>query len=105
MSAIFTDANFQAEVLDSKELVVVDFWAPWCGPCQMVLPIIDELAKEYEGSVKVGKMNVDENQAIPQKMGIMGIPAIKFFKGGEMVGELTGAQSKEVFVAKIEELK
>jgi thioredoxin 1 len=103
MAATFTDDNFQSEVIDSDILVVVDFWAPWCGPCQMIGPIIEELATEYEGKVKIGKMNVDENEKTPQEMGIMGIPAIKFFKGGKQVAELTGAQPKDALKAKIEE--
>lgn len=102
MAHVFTDDNFKAEVLDNQGLTVVDFWAPWCGPCQMVLPIIDELAQEYEGSVKIGKMNVDENSQTPADMGVMGIPAIKFFKEGKVVDELTGAQAKDAFKEKIE---
>ena len=105
MAAVFTDDNFQSDVLDSQQLVVVDFWAPWCGPCQMLGPIIEELATEYEGEVVIGKMNVDENQETPQKYGIMGIPAVKFYKGGEVVDEVVGAQGKQAFVDKIEALK
>jgi thioredoxin 1 len=104
MATIFTDANWQDEVENYSGLVMVDFWATWCGPCQMVVPIIDELAKEYEGKAKIGKMNVDENKEIPTKMGIQGIPAIKFFKNGQLVGELVGAQPKQVFVEKLDEL-
>lgn len=103
MAATFTDENFQDEVISSSMLVLVDFWAPWCGPCQMIGPVIEELATEYEGKVKIGKINVDENQKVPQEMGIMGIPAMKFFKGGKQVDEITGAHPKEAIKAKIEE--
>jgi thioredoxin 1 len=106
MSAkIFNDENFQEEVLNSSKLTVVDFWAPWCGPCQMVVPIIEELAKEYSEEVKIGKMNVDENRETPMNYGVMGIPNIAFFKNGEKVGEIVGANPKEVIKAKIEELR
>ncbi len=105
MALVITDDNFKAEILDNDGLSVVDFWAPWCGPCQMVLPIIEELAKQYEGEVKIGKMNVDENQKVPSDMGIMGIPAIKFIKGGKVIDEIVGSQPKQVFIDKIEELK
>ncbi len=104
MAKIFTDANFNDEVINAEGLVVVDFWAPWCGPCQMIGPIIEDLANKYEGKVIIGKMNVDENQEIPMKFEIQGIPAIKFFKDGELVDELVGAQSKQVFIDKIESL-
>lgn len=95
MEQIFTDANFEQEVLKSAKTVLVDFWAPWCGPCQMMGPIIEELAKEMEGKVKIGKMNVDENPAISEKFGIMSIPSIKIYKDGKVVKEFTGVQSKE----------
>jgi thioredoxin 1 len=101
MAFIFTDQNFQAEALQAKGLVVVDFWAPWCGPCQKVIPLIDKLAQTYP-DVKIGKMNVDDNTAIPSHLGIMGIPAIKFFKNGKEVDEIVGAQPEAVFVQKIE---
>jgi thioredoxin 1 len=95
MEQIFTDANFEQEVLKSEKPVLVDFWAPWCGPCQMMGPIIEELAKEMEGKVKIGKMNVDENPATAEKFGIMSIPSIKIYKEGKVVKEFTGVQSKE----------
>jgi thioredoxin 1 len=97
MAFVFTDTNFQKEVIDSDTLVVVDFWASWCGPCQMIGPVIEELATEYEGKVKIGKMSVEENEKIPQELGIQSIPAIKFFKGGKEVDQILGGQPKEVF--------
>jgi len=101
---IFTYHNFDSEVLQSRIPVVVDFWAPWCGPCRIVFPIIEELAKEYEGKVKVGKLNVDENNQIASKYGIMSIPSIVFFKNGEPVKTMIGAQSKEKYKREIEEI-
>jgi thioredoxin 1 len=95
MEKIFTDGNFDQEVLKSGKPVLVDFWAPWCGPCQMMGPIIEELAKEMEGKVVIGKMNVDENPATAEKFGIMSIPSIKIYKEGKVVKEFTGVQSKE----------
>ena len=77
----FTDGNFQSEVIDSDVPVLVDFWAPWCGPCKMIAPTIDELANDYAGRVKIGKLNTDENQQIPTNYQIQGIPTILLFKG------------------------
>ena len=99
----FTDANFDQEVLQSKIPVVVDFWAIWCQPCRIVSPIIEELAKEYEGKVKVGKLNVDENQQTSGKYGIMSIPSILIFKNGNPVKTIIGAQGKEKYKKEIEE--
>jgi thioredoxin 1 len=87
--------NFDSEVLKSDTPVLVDFWAPWCGPCKMLTPIIDDLAKEYAGKVKVTKVNVDDNQELAAKFGIRGIPTIMVFKGGEAVSTLVGMQPKE----------
>lgn len=96
MELILTDANFEAEVLKSSLPVLVDFWAPWCGPCQMMGPIIDELAKEYEGkNIKIGKINVDENGETAGKYDIMSIPSFIIFKNGEVVDQLTGGVQKE----------
>ena len=91
----FTDQNFDQEVLKSDKPVLVDFWAPWCGPCQAMGPIIEELANEYEGKVKVGKINVDENAQTAEKYEIMSIPSLKIFKGGQVIEELVGMQAKE----------
>lgn len=98
----FTDSNFDEQVLKSTMPVVVDFWAPWCGPCKMVSPIIEELAKEYEGKVLVGKMNVDENQIPTEKFGVMSIPTVMVFKGGKPVKEMVGAQGKQTYKAEID---
>lgn len=93
MEKTFTDANFEAEVLKSEKKVLVDFWAPWCGPCQMMGPVIEDLAKEVGDKAVVGKLNVDENPERAQEYGIMSIPTIKVFEGGKVVKEFTGVQS------------
>ena len=98
MALEITDNNFK-EILAEGSPVVIDFWAPWCGPCKMVGPIIDELAKEYEGKVIMGKCDVDENSDLPAEFGIRNIPTILFLKNGEVVDKFVGAASK----AKIEE--
>jgi len=95
MEVTFTDKNFEEEVLQYEGPVLVDFWAPWCGPCQMMSPVIEDLAKEMGEKAKVGKLNVDENPQKAQEHGIMSIPALKVFKGGKVVEELTGVQSIE----------
>ncbi|MBI3883464.1 MAG: thioredoxin [Sphingobacteriales bacterium] len=105
MAAEFTDVNFQEKVLDSNKLSVVDFWAEWCGPCRAIGPVIEELSKEYDGIVNIGKVNVDHNPQISVNYGITSIPAILFLKGGEVVDKLVGAQPKANFVKKIEALK
>ena len=88
----FTDQNFDQEVIKSDVPVLVDFWAPWCGPCQMMGPVIEELAKEIGEKAKVGKINVDENAKISEKYGIMSIPSIKIFRNGKIVKEFIGVQ-------------
>lgn len=102
MAHTFTDANFSTEVLNATEPVLVDFWATWCGPCQMMGPIIEDLAKEYEGKMKIGKLDVDQNQETAQKYGIMSIPSLKIFKNGAIVAEMVGALPKDALKAKIE---
>ncbi|GJQ61661.1 MAG: thioredoxin [Melioribacteraceae bacterium] len=97
----FTDANFDEEVLKSDVPVLIDFWAVWCGPCKMIAPIIEELAGEYEGKVKVGKLDVDENQQTAIKYGVRSIPTVLLFAGGEVKETIIGAVSKQVFVEKI----
>lgn len=99
-----TSSNFETEVLNSTVPVLVDFWAVWCGPCRTVAPIIEELAKEYEGKIKVGKVNVDENNDLASRYGIMSIPTIKFFKDGKIVGEIIGAAPKTQFEDAIKKL-
>ena len=103
MAHEFTDANFDAEVIKSKMPVIIDFWAEWCGPCRMLGPTVEELAKEYAGKVKVGKVNVDENQATPGKYSVRGIPTIILFKGGVVLDQVVGAVPKsqiEALIAK-----
>lgn len=98
----FTDSNFNEEVIRSDSPVVVDFWAPWCGPCRVVSPIIEELSTEYAGKVKIGKMNVDENQTAGE-YGIMSIPSVLIFKNGQPVKTMVGAQGKEAYKKAIDE--
>jgi thioredoxin 1 len=95
MELVFTDGNFESEVLRSGTPTLVDFWAPWCGPCQVMGPIVEELAKEMGDKIKIGKLNVDENPGIAQKYGIMSIPTIMIFKDGKMAKQLVGVQAKE----------
>lgn len=99
----FTDSNFDQEVLKSDKPVFVDFWAPWCGPCQMMGPVVDQLAEEVKGA-KVGKVNVDENPATAQKYGIMSIPTMKIFKNGQVVKEFVGMQGKDALKSELEAL-
>lgn len=92
-----TQDNFEKEVLNSDKPVLVDFWAAWCGPCRMVAPVIDELAEDYKGKIKVGKLNVDENGSVAAHYQIMSIPTILLFKDGEQVEKIVGARSKDEF--------
>ncbi len=98
-----TDDSFESDVLKANELVLVDFWAEWCGPCRALGPKLEEIAQEMSGSVKIVKMNVDENQKTPGTFGIRGIPAMLLFKGGNKVGELVGNHPKENIAALIKE--
>jgi len=99
---ILTDASFNDEVLKSEVPVLVDFWAPWCGPCKIMGPIIEEVAKELEGKpVKIGKMNVDDNPETPMKYGIMSIPTIIIFKNGQPAEQMVGVQAKEKLTEKL----
>ena len=101
MALEITDSKFQ-EILAEGKPVVMDFWAPWCGPCKMVGPIIDELATEYEGKVIIGKCDVDENGDVAAEYGIRNIPTVLFFKNGELVDKQVGSAPKSAYVAKIE---
>ncbi len=103
MAAQITDATFADSVLKSDIPVLLDFWAPWCGPCRAVGPIVDELATEYEGKVLVAKMNVDENPNTPAKFGIRAIPTLIIFKGGEVIEQVTGAVTKDALKEKLDQ--
>lgn len=99
-----TDANFDAEVLKSEQLVLVDFWAAWCGPCKMIAPSVDAVAESYVGKVKVTKVNVDQNGATPSRYGIRGIPALLFFKDGKVADQIVGYVSQNVIEEKVQRL-
>lgn len=96
-----TDANFSEEVEKSELPVLIDFWAVWCGPCKMIAPIVEELAAEYEGKAKIGKVDVDNNQEISMKFGIRSIPTLLIFKGGKVVDQIVGAVPKPAIVDKL----
>ncbi|MGE5559378.1 MAG: thioredoxin [Bacillota bacterium] len=102
MSIHLTSDNFQSEILNYTGLAIVDFWAPWCGPCRMVGPILDEISREYQGKIKVGKVNVDENMLLQAHYDIMSIPTMIIFKNGDIVDKVTGAVPKAVIVQKLE---
>ncbi|MGB2661112.1 MAG: thioredoxin [Candidatus Omnitrophota bacterium] len=102
MGVALNDANFKAEVLESEIPVLVDFWAEWCMPCRMIAPMIDEVAEEYDGRVKVGKLNVDEAQATASSYNIMSIPTLVMFKNGEAVDKIMGAVPKTDVVSCVE---
>jgi thioredoxin 1 len=90
----FTDDNFQTEVQDSTQPVLVDFWAPWCGPCRLIAPTIEELANDYAGKIRVGKLNTDDNPKVATELGISAIPTVMLFKGGNVVEKFVGVQPK-----------
>ena len=98
-----TDNSFEKEVMQAEKLVLVDFWAEWCGPCKMIGPALEELASEYEGKLIVAKVNVDENPNLPAQYGVRGIPALFMFKGGEVISNRTGAAPKASLKGWIEE--
>lgn len=97
-----TDDSFEAEVLQSDQPVLVDYWADWCGPCKMIAPVLEEIADEYDGKIKVAKLNIDENSGTPPKYGIRGIPTLMLFKGGNVEATKVGALSKSQLTAFID---
>lgn len=102
MSLVFKNSNFDSEVLNSNVPVLVDFYADWCGPCKMMSPVVDELAKEYEGKVKIGKLNVDNDGEIAQKYKVMSIPTMLIIKNGEVVEQIVGAVPKQQLQSKLD---
>jgi len=100
----FTDGNFQTDVLDAAEPVLVDFWAPWCGPCKMIAPTIEELATQYEGKARIGKVNTDENPQTATRQQISAIPTVILFNKGEAVEKFVGVTPKEKFAAALDSL-
>jgi len=97
-----TDASFDADVLQAAQPVLVDYWAEWCGPCKMIAPILDEVAKDYNGRLAIAKMNVDQNREVPAKFGIRGIPTLMIFKNGQLAATKVGALSKAQLTAFID---
>ena len=97
-----SDASFNADVIEAGTPVLVDYWAEWCGPCKMIAPILDEVSKDYDGRLKIAKMNVDENRDVPAKFGIRGIPTLMLFKGGQLAATKVGALSKAQLTAFID---
>ncbi len=100
-----TEANFESEVLQSKEPVLIDFWAPWCGPCRQIAPVVEQLAGEYHGSVKVGKINVDDAQKLAGNYGVNSIPTLMIFKGGQVIEQFVGLQGKPKLQAALDAAK
>ena len=103
-SIVITTDNFHAEVLESPVPVLIDFWAPWCGPCKMISPLVDQIAEEYSGQLKVGKVNVDENSSIAEQHGITSIPALFLYKDGKPAAQKIGAALKHDIVAMFKDL-
>jgi thioredoxin 1 len=99
--ATFTDENFQSEVLGSREPVLVDFWAAWCGPCRNLAPLVDQLAAEYKGKLKVGKLDVDAHQNVPQKYNVLSIPTVLLFKNGQVADQVVGSVPKATLDAMV----
>lgn len=102
MALEFTDSNFQTDVLQSDQLTVVDFWAEWCGPCRAISPVIEELSKQYNGKVKIGKLNIDQHPDVGINYGITSIPAILFIKDGKVIDKQMGAAPRSVLEKKIQ---
>jgi thioredoxin 1 len=102
MTVEITDASFKTEVTDSPVPVLVDFWAPWCGPCKMIAPVLEEIAQEYEGKAKIVKINIDDNQNTPAQFGVRSIPTLILFKNGQEVEKIIGAQGKDKLTALID---
>jgi thioredoxin 1 len=100
----FTDNDFKAQIIENSQFAVVDFWAPWCAPCRSVTPIIEELAQEFAGKVKIGKINVDENPQTAGQYNVMSLPSVLFFKDGQPIRTMVGAQSKDDYKQGIEQL-
>ena len=101
MEIVLTDQNFKEEILNSEVPALVDFWAPWCGPCKMIGPAIEEIANQYQGKIKVGKLNVDDAPVIASQYSIMSIPTLLIFKGGEIVDKIIGVVSKDQIEEKV----
>ena len=99
-----TDDNFESEVLQAGQPVLVDYWAEWCGPCKMIAPVLDEIAREKAGTVKVGKVNVDDNQSLSARYNIRAIPTLLFFKDGQLRDQITGMASKKDLLSRLESL-
>lgn len=101
---VFTDANFATDVLKASQPVLVDFWAEWCGPCRMLAPVVEKIAQTNDGKVVVGKLNVDDNPAVPQQYGIQGIPTLIIYKNGEEAQRIVGFQSEEAIQKVIDDV-